>query len=263
MKTDKQGIVHLSEAEIVERGWTKSGVTKFLGDPDWRPSFRAYGQTLQWRLYREDRVLSMEGTDEWKIWRVKSEKRRESARVSALAKVAAHEARVQQDEEEERQRELEYLEEVKTIKVSFIGGKLPDLEQLRVLGEKHWVPAPYSDPSFKETEAEHSDRVTVNYLRHHRTNYDEILYEYNLNDAGYALISKKVHALIADRFPELKESCDQRVAYSLSRSFDHQGYHSGGFYNESETKRMTSSEMQEKRSRTMVSLDEQKRLGLI
>lgn len=260
MKTDKQGIVHLSEVEIVERGWTKSGVAKFLGDPDWRPTFRAYGKTLQWRLYREDRVLAMELTDEWKVWRVKSEKRRQAAKASALSKVAAHKEKVLQQEEEDQRLLHEYLEQIKTINVFFTGGKLPDLNELRVLGENHWVPAPNSDPSFKETSAEHSDRVTVNYLRHHRTNYDEILYEYNLDDAGYAIISKKVHALIANKFPELKDSCEKRVTYSLSRTFN---YQQDIFYDDYETKRMTSPEMQEKRSRTMVSLEEQKRLVLV
>lgn len=260
MKTDKQGISHLSEAEIIERGWTKSGIKKFLGEPDWRPSFRAYGQTLQWRLYREDRVLQMEFTDEWKIWRVRSEKRRITSQKTALAKIAEKEAERLVEIQEEEEIKQQYIKEISSIKIHFKGKPVP-MEKLRELGEKNWVPAAYQNPSFTETEKEHSDRVTINYIRHHLTNYDEVLEDYNINDCGYHVISQKVHDLIAKRYPELKDACLQRIAYANDRSLREQTF-LDGYDDPYETKLLTSPEMQEKRAQTMVSVEEQKRLGL-
>lgn len=266
MKTDKQDVNHLSESEIVERGWTKAGILKFLGEPDWRPNFRAYGKTLQWRLYQEERILAMEMTDDWKIWRVKSEKRRESAQARALAKIAEREAERLEEAKEEQEQIQEYIDDIKKLKVKFMM-KLPNIDKLRMLGESNWIPVANPDPSFKETKQEHSDRVTVNYLRHHCTNYDEILYSYNINDIGYPILSKKVHDLIGGKFPELQESCDARVAYSIGKSYHSYDFsdrgHYGGYYGQYEPKHLTSPEMQTKRATTMVSIEEQKRLGLL
>lgn len=254
----KQGMNYLSESELIERGWTKSGVSKFLGEPDWSPAFRAYGQTMNAKLYREERIKETENTDEWKIWRFKSEKRRESARARALVQIALREEEKAEEEREQQADREEFLAEVRKIPVRFTR-KLPPLDKLRVLGEQHWVPAPTQDTTFTETPEEHSDRVTVNYLRHHCTNYDEILMDYDLMSDGYLEISKKVHELIARTFPDLKESCAKRVAYSVSRNTLPSGWDDDYGY---QKPLLTSPKMIEKRHQTMVSAEDQVRLGL-
>jgi hypothetical protein len=259
MRKDKQGIDHYSETELIERGWTKSGVSKFLGEPDWNPRFRAYGQELKAKLYREERVIETENTDEWKIWRFKSEKRRQSAQARALVKLKLKEEAEAAEQQEQEEYLEEFLGEVRKIKVHFTN-KLDTLDKLRILGEKNWVPAAYQDPNFTETPEQHSDRVTVNYLRHHCTNYDQILEEYDLSDYAYLEISKKVHDLIAKKFPELKKSCNERIAYSAERVRRYQSIIDE--YEDGTKPLMTSPEMMEKRNRTMVSIEDQKRLGL-
>ena len=254
----KQGVNYLSETELIERGWTKSGVTKYLGEPDWSPAFHAYGKTMNAKMYREERVIETEATDQWKVWRFKSEKRRKSAQSAAMARLKAQEEEKAAEARQQAAELAEFLEDVRKIKVHFTR-KLPSLDQLRVLGEKHWVPSLYQDPTFKETPEEHSDRVTVNYLRHHCTNYDDILEDYNLMSEGYLEISKKVHNLISSTFPELKAACDKRIAYSASRYF----YGDNPMDAEYERKLMTSPEMMEKRQQTMISVEEQQRLGLL
>lgn len=216
MKKSKEGIKHYNETELTRRGWTKAGVRDFLGEPDWRPDFRAYGETMQLRLYKEDRVHETEKTEDWIAWREKSKKRRESARKSAdKAK-----ERKAEELENEKQELVKFLwanvSEIRDEISIYFDKKLPTLEILREKGEANWAPAAYHDPNFSETKQEHSDRVTINYLRHHCTPYDDMIYD--SSPPEYIVITQKVHELISERFPELKDSCEQRVKYSTGQA---------------------------------------------
>lgn len=70
---------YLSKTAIKDRGWTEGAIKKFLGEPDKLAKNKRSSRTKV-HLYLEDRVVSMESTDEWKEWFNSSPKRRNALR---------------------------------------------------------------------------------------------------------------------------------------------------------------------------------------
>lgn len=66
---------YLSKKAIKDRGWTEGAIKKFLGEPDKLAKNKRSSRTKV-HLYLEDRVVSMESTEEWKEWYNGSLKRR-------------------------------------------------------------------------------------------------------------------------------------------------------------------------------------------
>lgn len=214
MKKNKEGVNHYNETEIVRRGWTKAGVRDFLGEPDWRPYCNIYGEVKQLRLYTEERVHQTEKTEKFKEWFEKAQVRKEKARETAQK---VKDAKIQEFLREREEYLADLLEEVDNqydeISVN-LNKNMPDLNKIRKIAEDSFNPSLYSNPLFKETPQEWSDRTTINYIRHHLSDYEHAIYETSVVE--YLVISKKIHYLIGMRYPELQEGCLKRVKYAFS-----------------------------------------------
>lgn len=70
---------YLSKTAIKDRGWTEGVIKKFLGEPD-KLAKNKWSSRTKVHLYLEDRVVSVESTDEWKEWFNSSLKRRNTLR---------------------------------------------------------------------------------------------------------------------------------------------------------------------------------------
>ena len=74
----------LTLTELLERpGWTRAGVTRFLGDPDATKPNPRYRSAAPTRLYGPARVEATEATPEFGSWRAASEARSAKAAQAA------------------------------------------------------------------------------------------------------------------------------------------------------------------------------------
>lgn len=196
-----------SAAGVKARGWTDAMIGKFLGEPDKLVRNPRYRSASEMRLYAIDRVEAAEVTEDFKAFQEKSKNRRASA-----LKVA------------ERKRDVT-LERAKgyTPKVDVI-----PMETLRELAldayedrqcERAWR---RGDHYFSITDIigvsrEFSDRISVNYLRHERTTYDERLMD-DFGQVGrreaYPIIKRNVLKEIARLYPELADECQRQIQRS-------------------------------------------------
>jgi hypothetical protein len=67
------------QSEIIEKGWSKSMITKLLGNPDTHKIIKKYGcGQIKTNLFLCDRVVNIETSDEYKLLLDKKEKRSKS-----------------------------------------------------------------------------------------------------------------------------------------------------------------------------------------
>lgn len=82
--------VLLARGHLRRRGWTESGILKFLGEPDAHAPNPVVWSAAHMRLYDQDRVADIEATEVWQRWRAESEQRREVNRRRAEERGRAH-----------------------------------------------------------------------------------------------------------------------------------------------------------------------------
>ncbi|NUU20578.1 MAG: hypothetical protein HOV68_03535 [Streptomycetaceae bacterium] len=80
----------LGRSSLRRRGWTDSGILRFLGEPDALAPNPVVPSAARMRLYDEERVVRVEATDGWRQWRTQSEHRREANRVRAEERAQRH-----------------------------------------------------------------------------------------------------------------------------------------------------------------------------
>lgn len=73
----------LGRVNLRRRGWTESGITRFLGAADALAPNPVVRSAAHMRLYDEARVARVEATADWRTWHAASQQRRESNRLRA------------------------------------------------------------------------------------------------------------------------------------------------------------------------------------
>ena len=183
---------HLSASAIKERdGWTDTAIRQFLGNPDATAQNPMYKSAAPVRLYLLERVETVERSESFCRFALKSAVRRASAsaagekrRAATLAYVEALKIRVPKLEAREltRQACLHYNQRLE----EFTQQATPD-----------------SLPAFLE-------RITVNYLRHGLTRYDrelEALFGKTGREMAVAQLRLRVYGAIEDAYPYLAAEC--------------------------------------------------------
>jgi hypothetical protein len=191
---------YISAAGLKARGWTDALIRTHLGAPDRLADNPHYRKAAPMRLYQVSRVETVEASAAFQ----------EAVTTSAPRKAAARQA-----VQTKRARLLEALEALVIV--------VPLLPQDRLTARAcahyntlqeerdNWdyEPAtPQSDPAFLA-------RITVNYLRHALTSYEDEL-EKTFGKVGvreaYATINAKVYTAIAAAYPALAEACARQQA---------------------------------------------------
>ena len=186
----------LTLTELLERpGWTRAGVTRFLGDPDATKPNPRYRSAAPTRLYDPARVEATEATPEFGSWRAASEAR--SAKAAQAAAVRAEET-------------VQYAGTMPlTLHAQF------GLSQAAAAAGQDWLAqkvarGEYAAELPDRSNSDFWDRITINWLRHQSTNYERALAELagkpGMDDA-YSVIRQRVLDLIADRYPSLADEC--------------------------------------------------------
>jgi hypothetical protein len=146
------------------------------------------------KLYALERVEAIEATPEYQKAREASRTRQLAARGRALAKkkeaVAAAEAL-------ELRIEPEPWQDMQDKAIAHFNGRLRRSQS----------------PASRKTSTARLDRLTVNYLRHQQTSYEEELKEFKgvvgVGEA-YLVVRNRILDLIAETYPQLRTECERQ-----------------------------------------------------
>lgn len=192
---------------LLWRDWSRAMIRDLLGEPD-RITVRRYRdrrvETHYWTLSRVHEAEFGAGFDERMDAR---ERRGEAGRKAAATRVARLAVAAE-----------EVVEWARNVSVRF-GDDRP-LDMVRRKARNNWRA---SREAFAEIRGqsfdgslpgeEHDDRLAVNYLRHARSNYDDLVAAVEGRPgASEALlvIAERVLDAIAERYPELADECDRQ-----------------------------------------------------
>ena len=193
----------VSQSGLLDRGWTKGLIKKFLPEPDSTKCNPYYKAGPPMKLYALSRVEGMEESDQFIAAKEKAKKRQDAAAKAVQTKKA---------------NTMDYVNEIK-INVPLIKKK-----KLRRLASDHYddfqidrwldgdgfgdlmLTSQSSDPVFLS-------RISVNYLRHCATEYDCHLDGLSRKVGkfeAHKILKDTVLCAIAEKYPWLAEECKRQ-----------------------------------------------------
>jgi hypothetical protein len=187
---------YVSVAGLKARGWTDAAIRALLQAPDKLADNPYYKSAAPTRLYLLERVQAVEASDAFTAAQAKARPRK------AAATRAVHTKRSR------------LLEMVQTLQIT-----VPRYEQKKLTNKacEHYNRRRRGDddPATPSSALAFLERITVNYLRHELTSYEDDL-ERVFGQVGvrqaYAVINAKVYDAIAAAYPHLAEECARQQA---------------------------------------------------
>ena len=190
-------VSELNTKAILARGWAKSGIKRFLGSPHRVQNCRSktFGDyVVNW--YLESAVLSSENKAEFKAFQEKKEARAVSSQKAVATKIE------------------KAIETAKSIK---IGLERHDLGWLKKQACESYndYHSDYCPDASTKSDHKFLDRITVNFIRHELSNYEDALWAQFGKTGGseaVRLIRHRVYMAIATTYPSLKQECEDQEA---------------------------------------------------
>ena len=187
---------YLSVTKLKERGWTDALIRKYLEVPDKFCKNPFYSKGSQMHLYRTARVEAFESSTGWVAVLEKIKPRRISATKAVQTKT-------------ER-----LLAAVAQIEIVVPALSLPQVVQDACDAYNHFHNSLNFDHDWSQASVNSDsvflDRITVNYLRHQLTSYEEELSK-TFGKVGvkeaYKIINQKIYAAISESYPVLAQEC--------------------------------------------------------
>jgi hypothetical protein len=191
---------YLSAAKLKERGWTDSLVRGFLHEPDCSRRNPYYRSAAPMRLYVLDRVQAVEASEAYK-----QAKNKTLGRQAAAAQAVAT----------KRRNLMAYLDRlavvVPTLPLDQVMKEAVGAFNVRLAQRDYDM----SDPATMQSDRSFLERITVNFLRHELSAYeDELAAIYGQVGVreGYVILSGKVFQAIAGAYSDLAAECDRQMA---------------------------------------------------
>lgn len=229
---------HVSAAGLRARGWSDGTVRRLLGEPD-RLSAHPHFRSAPWiRMYRVERVEAAEESAEFRSGAAFAARRSGAVRKAVcrrgreavarrrreiLARILAAPIEVpRMDAGELTQRAVEHrarreteaaTDAAGTTAIAGTAGTL-DTSSLPSAPSAPSPPSPPSAPSPPSSDRPSLDQWKVDYLRHRLGPYDELLEGISRREGrgrAAALLRQRIHAAIAEAYPELAEECERQV----------------------------------------------------
>lgn len=187
-----QDTICISDITQLE-GWTYGLVKKLLPVPDIIKKVKYTSRVMHLHYLRK--VMEAEETDEWKNAQAPMKRRREAAKKSVKTKTD------------------KLLKAIEAVKIT-----IKKLDEHVVLKEAIASYNSYNEYATATVNAdkEFLDRITVNYIRHNLTTYDNAI-NYLFGKVGkaqaYNLLSERVYKLISTEYPMYTEECTRQLEY--------------------------------------------------
>jgi hypothetical protein len=193
---------YLTQTQVIERGWTRTLVQRFLGEPD--KQVNNSGRRGKINLYARGRVVARERDEAFQFAREKAARRSQTAKQVAQRK------------------EAELLQQIEAMPIQIRQIKNVQGAAIRSYNDwkaecawddrgryYDWKPAtPDSDPAFLQ-------RITVNFIRHELTEYDAQLESVAAQIGAVRArtrIRNRILDSIASVYPELAKECTLQKA---------------------------------------------------
>jgi len=186
------------KSQLKERGWTDSMIRKFMPVPDAEKTNPIFRCASPMKLFNCERVHLFEDTDEWMTAREKADTRSKVARNVA-----------------ERKRD-DLLKEAESLSIDIKIIPMDKVIKNAISHYNRWQRERNSYASSAHIDSDHSflERISVNYLRHEKTNYDFELYKLRRRvgvHEAYFIVKTKVLNVIKESYPTLGDECDRQL----------------------------------------------------
>jgi len=229
MESVMESTSYIMKQDLVEKGWTKTLIAKFAGNPDKFKRHSGYKNPLC--LYDSDRISLIESMDEF----------REALELSVLRRKKVQETKKINKEKawSEKQSFLEskiktIIDDYSNIAIDVKSIPVEDIEVAALQSYNHWVNDKIDyflrkhdsrwEEFFEETVC--TNRMAVNFIRHRLTNYeDEIDALRRLSNSFdgfaipfpehrqcYKLLKTATIRAIAEKYPKFATECCRQIA---------------------------------------------------
>ena len=177
-----------------DRGWTETQIKTFLPEPDQTARNPFSRKAAPMKLYALERVEAIEATPEYQKAREASRTRQIAARTRALAK------------------KKEAVAAAQALELSIVPEPWQDMQDKAIAHFNSRLRRSQS-PASRTTSKARLDRLTVNYLRHKQTSYEEELKDFKgvvgVGEA-YLVVRNRILDLIAETYPQLRTECERQ-----------------------------------------------------
>lgn len=191
--------MYFSTQELEARGWTKGLIKKFMPEPSDIKYFR-YGCQHFYGIYR---VQEIEASSEFKHLQAKALHRRDAGRASAEKRKADY---------------LDYLKNRMPVRVRELPLDEVTDDAIRSYNAYKGWKSQFVDDYYQSASLNSGqgflERITVNYIRHHLTRYDDLLesqYGKLGKQEALEIIQIRIFQAIADAYPTLRDECDRQL----------------------------------------------------
>jgi hypothetical protein len=197
-----QWSIRMTEVEYIpksilrERGWTEKAISTFYPKCEKEvPNPRFPKKAAPMKLYSLEKVEIVEQSSEFKEFQQGSSARKNAARKAVETK------------------KKNLLAEVATWKIEVKEVPLDIVRKEAIKSYNGWNYENEKYASLKD-DPQFLDRITVNYLRHELSNYDERLkdlFKKVGKQEGYRITKKKILTSIAECYPELADEAERQM----------------------------------------------------
>jgi hypothetical protein len=184
----------LATSQLLERGWTKSLIAKYLIAPDEERVNPHYRSGPPMRLYNLARIEPLEQTNWFQ---------------AAKAKRAIRSAAAQKAVETKRERAIDWAESVDINIPQINNTELKRAAIERYNDRLDWESDYEVTPATIDSDPDFLHRITVNYIRHDLTDYDSLLanlYGTVGVDEAYEILRERVDDEIRYQYPYLAKA---------------------------------------------------------
>ena len=192
----------ITQTGILERGWTKSMITKFLPEPA-HMSNNPYNKIYPVKLWFLETVEEAEKTEPFQTALEKAKVRQAAGQAAAKKGYATKVENLRKRLQSEANRmEVEILDDDELWKQVYE-------DRLERSQDRY-----YDEPDLYSVPRETQERWIVNYIRHHLTNYDLVL-SWCQNDVGmhvcYCGFKDAILRKIAEAYPKYADACRNQM----------------------------------------------------
>jgi hypothetical protein len=195
---------YVSKTGLKYRGWSEKAIEQFLHKPD-KTAPNPHGRRAAWiKLYSLNRVLIVEQSERYKNFVLVNQSKRLSAKKAVETK---------------RQNLLEYVE---SCKIHVVRRPIERVTK-EAIEAYNWHKFEVSHgwdytPASESSNRDFLDRITVNYLRHQMSSYEEKLFaiygKVGTSEA-YKILVQRIYFEISKAYPEFRLECDNQLARKL------------------------------------------------